>query len=301
MGSGPKRVTDARSALPRGTSAAADTPSLDWEGRLYVGLRVACVPAAIRQDLMRALGEVGVEAEFYLRLPRELAAHSAWAPSVGEQFLRGLESSAGRLTRAAAALEVAAQSYLTALEGGYAGVRAESDQTDAWWPPFDGYAPTGESIELLLRRCGFAYRHVVAVHLASNIEAIAEQMALTLHALRTLPPAGTVPASALYRGLYELSAALHGYIVAHHIADVNERTPGLLSGIAHLRDLAQREDTALEADIAWAQGQYAFVRDLSTQNAGGTPPWADGALREWRETMTALERLRSGAATAFDR
>lgn len=295
MGYGPGRAPHASPAQAHGGHAAETAPS-DWDGRLYTGLRVASVPAAIRQNLTHALGEAGVEAEFYLRLPRDLAASAAWSPGGGERFLGGLEASATRLTRVAADLEVATQSYLTALEEGYPDVRAESDQTDAWWPPFDGAAPAGESgepIELLLRRRGFAYRHVVAVHLASNVEAIGEQMALTLHALGTLPPAGTVPASALYRGLYELSSALHGYVVAHHIADMNERTPGLLSGIARLRELTRREDTALDADIAWAQAQYAFVRDLTARDAGRARPGADGALREWRETIAALEALRS--------
>jgi hypothetical protein len=300
MGYGPGRAPHASPTRARDGHAAETAPS-DWDGRLYAGLRVACVPAAIRQDLTHALGEAGVEAEFYLRLPRDLAASAAWSPGGGERFLGGLEASAARLTRVAADLEVATQSYLTALEEGYPSVRAESDQTDAWWPPFDGYEPAGEPIELLLRRRGFAYRHVVAVHLASNIEAIAEQMALTLHALRTLPPAGIVPASALYRGLYELSSALHGYVVAHHIADLNERTPGLLSGIARLREQTRREDTALDADIAWAQAQYAFVRDLTTRDAGGARPAADGALREWRETITALEGLRSSMPNASAR
>lgn len=291
MGYEPGRVPHVPAMQARDAQAAA-APSA-WEGRLYAGLRVACVPPMVRQALTHALGEAGVEAEFYLRLPHDLATSAVWSPDAGERFLRGLEASAARLTHVAANLEVAAQSYLTALEEGYPDVRTESDQADAWWPPFDGYAPAAEPIELLLRRCGFAYRHVVAVHLASNVEAIAEQMALTLHALGTLPPAGTVPASALYRGLYELSSALHGYVVAHHIADLNERTPGLLNGIARLSELTRREDTALEADIAWARTQYTFVRDLTTRDAGGARPGADGALREWRETITALERLRS--------
>lgn len=301
MGSVPRDAMTASPTHQRSVNAAGNAPPQDWERRLYAGLRVACVPPEIRQDLTHALGEVGVEAEFYLRLPRELATPAAWATNGGEHFLRSLEACAARLTRAAASLEVATQSYLTALEAGYPGVRAESDQTDTWWPPFEGYEPAGESIELLLRRCGFAYRHVVAVHLASNIEAVAEQMALTLHALDTLPPAGIVPASALYRGLYELSAALHGYVVAHHIADMNEHTPGLLSGIARLRELTRQEDTRLEADIAWAQAQYAFTRDLIVRDGNGAQPWANGRLQEWREAIASLERLRSRMPSASDR
>src|SRR5262249_30549701 len=145
------------------------------------------------------------------------------------------------------------------------GLLTESDQAEPWWPPFAGYTIPGEPLEVRLRRCGYAYRHVVAARLHANVEAIAEQLAFTLHALVTLPPAGVLPTQWLYSGLYELSGALQGDIIPHYINDVSAESPGLLSGIALLRALDAREDRSLKADIAWAQSQFALARAATDQ------------------------------------
>lgn len=271
-----------------------------WEGRLYAGLRVSCVPPEIRAKLTGALGELGVEAEYFLALIQSFPGMPPHPHERGEAFLLGMEAACHRLMSVASTLEVATQSYLNALEIGYPELRAERD-VEAWWPPFGGYALPGESIELRLRRCGYAYRHVVAVHLASNIEAVTEHVALILHALTTLPPAGVLPAASLYQGLYELSSATQGYIIPHHVTDLNARTPGLLTSIAWLRGLDTREDTSLTSDLAWAHTQYALARQLAAQAKatlspraaqGQTQAWA-AALRDWQDTIAALERLRT--------
>ncbi|HLJ80358.1 MAG TPA: hypothetical protein VKT52_02655 [Ktedonobacterales bacterium] len=273
-----------------------------WEERVYAGLRVVRVPPEIRASLTGALGELGVEAEYFLALIQGFPGVPPYAHERGEAFLLRLEAACHRLMAVAGTLEVATQSYLSALEAGYPGLRTQWD-SDAWWPPFGGYAMRGEPLELRLRRCGFAYRHVVAAHLASNVEAVAEHLALTLHALATLPPAGVLPAASLHQGLYELSSAMQGYIISHHVSDMDERTPGLLTGIAWLRGLDAREDTSLKSDIAWAQAQYNAARQLAARggqpvaagaSAGATPGWVAAALRDWQDTIAALERLRSG-------
>lgn len=273
-----------------------------WEDRLYAGLRVGRVPSEIRAALTGALGELGVEAEYFLALIQGFPGMPPYTHQRGEAFLLRLEAACHRLITVAGAVEVATQSYLSALEAGYPGLSAQRD-ADTWWPPFPGYTPLGESLELRLRRCGFAYRHVVTAHLASNTEAVAEQLALTLHALATLPPAGVLPMAALHQGLYELSSTLQGYLIPRHITDMNEQTPGLLTGIAWLRGLDGSEDTSLDSDIAWAHGEYAVARQHAMRSrqpgsrgksAHEVPSWATSAMRDWQDTIAALERLRSG-------
>ncbi|HLZ22158.1 MAG TPA: hypothetical protein VKQ30_08550 [Ktedonobacterales bacterium] len=300
--------TRARIAVPpiRVRVTAAPTRTADvqresaWEGRLYAGLRVSRVSPEIRAALTGAMGELGVEAEYFLALLQHFPGMPPYPHERGEAFLLRLEAACHRLMSVAGTLEVATQSYLSALEAAYPELRTRWD-TDTWWPLFHGYAPVGEPLELQLRRCGFAYRHVVAAHLASNIEAVGEHLALTLHALTTLPPAGVLPAGSLHQGLYELSSTMQGYIIPHHVADINRQTPGLLTGIAWLRGLEAREDTSLASDIAWAHAQYAFARQIATQGShSGTPgvsseaipAWATAAMRDWQDTIAALERLR---------
>lgn len=272
-----------------------------WESRLYAGLRMGRVPPDIRAALTGALGELGVEAEYFLALIQSFPGMPPYPHERGEAFLLRLEAACHRLIAVAGAVEVATQSYLSALDAGYLGLSAQRDD-DTWWPVFHGFAPAGEALELRLRRCGFAYRHVVAAHLVSNVEAVAEQLALTLHALATLPPAGVLPMASLHQGLYELSSALQGYIIPHHVTDINEQTPGLLTGIAWLRGLDGSEDTSLDSDIAWAHAEFAFARQLATgggqprvpgRPGDAMPSWATTAIREWQETIAALERLRA--------
>ena len=50
--------------------AAAPRDAEDWSSRLFAGLRVAAVPASVREALASALGEMGVEAEYFLALLR---------------------------------------------------------------------------------------------------------------------------------------------------------------------------------------------------------------------------------------
>ena len=275
-----------------------------WDARLYAGLSMPRVPADTRAQLASALGEIGVEAEFFLRQVGALPGPPPHAHVRGEAFLSQLEAAGRRLSRASAALEVAAQSYLTALEAAFPGMRPDDASAAVWWPPAPPFTLPGEPLELRLRRCGYAYRHVVEAHLATNVEAVYEHMALVLHAFTTLPPAGIAPAATLYQGLYELTSMLHGYLVPHHIADVNERAPGLLSSIARLRALDQAQETSLAGDIAWAREQYAVVQRASAIPTQYSPydqsdrtaraPWLAAALREWRETIAALERLQVG-------
>jgi hypothetical protein len=300
--------TRARIAIPplRARTTAAPAPAREprasaWEGRLYSGLRVGRVPPEIRATLTGALGELGVEAEYFLALVQSFPGAPPYPHERGEAFLLRLEAACHRLLSVAGTLEIATQSYLSALEAGYPDVRARWD-ADVWWPSFQGYALPGESIELRLRRCGFAYRHVVTARLASNIESVAEQLALSLHALTTLPPAGVLPTASLYQGLYELSSALQGYIISHHVSDMSKQAPGLLTGIAWLRGLDAREDTSLSSDIAWATAQYTFARQTAQRGGqagspgasyGATQAWAATAMRDWQDTIVALERMRS--------
>src|SRR5262249_26494891 len=151
----------------------------------------------------------------------------------------------------------------------------------------------------------YAYRHVVAAHLGLTLDAVAEEMALILHALNTLPPAGILPTSALYAGLYELTSGLQGFTIPTHITATDEQQPGLLAGIPRLRALDIQEDTTLAADIAWAREQYAFARSVQAgrvaQVAAPSGPrgslsaapdarrWMTVALRDWQDVLAALE------------
>lgn len=260
--------------------------SAAWDGRLEGGLAVARVPQELRATLVRSLGEAGVEAESFLRSLDSLTDRQAASRAAGQGFLLQLEAAALRLPRVAAGFEMAAQGYLTALEAAYPELRTRGEADEVWWPAFPGYALPDGGLELGLRRCGFAYRHVVEAHLASNVEAVAEILALTLHALGSLPPAGILPAKALHQGIYELSSAWQGEMVQGYIFDVRAGTPGLLTGIATLRALDAKEGASLADDLAWARARYDLVRDAQPGQR-----WADHAAREWRETIAALERM----------
>ncbi|WIG60716.1 MAG: hypothetical protein OJF49_003464 [Ktedonobacterales bacterium] len=281
-----------------------------WDSRLYSGLAIPGVALEVRSQLAATLGEAGVEAEYLFLLAQSFPGAAPYTRERGEVFLRRLEAAALRLQRVASAVEIATQSYLAALETTYREVRAASGDTDVWWPPAISMGLRGEPLELRLRRCGFAYRHVVATHLATHLEAVIEQMELLLHALNTLPPAGVIPVTALYQGLYELAFSLQGYVIPRHVLDPDPHTPGLLSGVQQLRALTASDDTSIESDIAWVKAQYAATRAIHT-DSGYLPvmrgdvsvaagAWGQGrltALRDWQDTLAALESLHAGSTT----
>lgn len=295
-----------RASLP---PAPLGAELVGWDARLYPGLRVSSVPAQTRAALAQALGEMGVEAEFFLVAVESFPAQWRYTHAQGETFLRQLEASGQRIAHAAATLEVATQSYLTALAAAYPDLRTVGEADDVWWPPFVGYELTGEPLEARFRRCGFAYRHAQTVYLSSHVEAVAEQMALTLYALSSLPPAGVAPMRALYQGLYELSSALQGDVVAHHITGVSARYPGLLASVARLRTLDAQEDTSLESDLAWAHAQYAQARNAyanlggahANANTHDARAWAAQTAQEWRQVVGFLDYLRVSAPTGSGR
>jgi hypothetical protein len=296
---------------------ATTTRTDRWEGRLYAGLRVQAVPADARSNLARALGALGVEAEHFLAVVDEFtrrSARPAGAREEGERFLWQLEASARRLAAEAQPFEVAAQAYLAALEAHYPELIGGA-AADVWWPAVPTAQPPGAPLELALRERGFAYRHVVAAHVANNVEEIAEALGLLLHALRTLPPAGVLPVSTLYGGIYALAAQFQGHLVPHHLGDLSAETPGLLSGLQRLRALDAAEDRSVAADLAWAREQLEEVRRAAPAPptpargglaglfrrpargpAGGAAAWAARVEREWRETIAALEALPADAA-----
>jgi hypothetical protein len=314
--------------------AVTQAHDVRWDERLYPGLAVAAVPGEVRAALAQALGALGVEAEHFLQLVASFTRGGPAGPTTraaGEAFLWQLDASARRMAADAESFELAAQSYLAALESAAPEVRASrpadggtlADQAEPWWSASDATSPMGEPLELALRRCGYAYRHVVAAHLAAHVEAIGEYLALLLHALRTLPPAGVLPLPTLYAGLYELTATFQGHLVPHHLSDLSPDRPGLISGIALLRQLDATEDRSIAADLTWARGQLAEVertaanlpasataqpRPSAWQGLTGlfrrepangasrpvTPrAWAEDAQREWRATIGALETLRA--------
>lgn len=305
-----------------------------WDTRIFPGVDVPAVPHETRDQLAQALGALGVEAEYALRLfapftrgiPRQPATRAE-----GEQFLWQLDALARRLIVAANDFEVATQSYLNALEllnpelrpsVGHDGTWDDT-LAPAWWPPSDPSGIDDGLVELSLRRCGYAYRHVVQAYLATNIAGIGEHLALLSHALETLPPAGVLPLANLYAGLYELAEALQGHMVPHYLRDVSPAMPGLLTGLTRLRELDATEDRSIDADLLWARAQLAHADLLAAKqpaaisstgdvakrgllaifrrkpspvpsglNKSSAAAFAVQATREWTETIVALEALR---------
>lgn len=295
----------------RNAQGGAEMAKLGWEQRLYAGLRLPGIDES-QVALARALGEMGVEAEFFLLLTGSEASLAGATRAVADHFLRQLEDSSMRIATSATTLEVATQGYLAALEVRYSQSHLADVPAEPWWPTFSGFTLAGESLEIRMRRCGYAYRHVVAAHLGSNIEAIAEQLALTLHALHTLPPAGVLPISALYQGLYELSSALQGHVVPHHITESAPESPGVLMGLGLLHLLDQQEDHSIPADITWIQSQLAQAREtlarlgvkrspiaalarLGAKHAPLMTPdaaaWVARSIRDWEDALTQLTAL----------
>ncbi|HEU5347891.1 MAG TPA: hypothetical protein VFU63_04695, partial [Ktedonobacterales bacterium] len=141
-----------------------------WEKRLYTGLRLPGMDAP-QLALARALGEIGVEAEFFLLLTGSGVSLSGDTRLVADHFLRQLEDSCIRICAAATTFEVAVQGYLNALDARFPQAHLADMVAEPWWPAFFGYVPVGESLEIRLRRCGYSYRHAVAAHLERNLEA----------------------------------------------------------------------------------------------------------------------------------
>lgn len=284
-----------------------------WERRIYSGLLFSDIPDDVREALSRALGAAGVEAEHLLRLLATFPGPSGPSPAAGAHLLDQLQSFARRFLDAANSLELATQSYLTALQLAEAGA-IEPTGGEPWWPPFAGYAAGGESLELRLRRCGYSYQQAVALRIGPLIEALAEQMALLLHALRTLPPAGTVSTQVLARGLDELADAMQGDVAQHLLRDMSDEYLGLPSAIARLQASAAPDaataKASLAADLAWARAEYertvasapgaserpskpGFFARLFGGSAriDASQRWSASAAREWRELIAALEAL----------
>lgn len=289
-----------------------------WEARIYPGLQLEAAPIETRQALASALGVVGVEAEYLLRLLEDFPGVAGPSAAAGAALLARLEAFAARLVLVATELEVATQAYITSVtESGVGAQRPpgadEPTEAEPWWPPFDGWALSGEPLALRLRRCGYSYRQLVAVRLPDTVETIAERLALVLHALDTLPPAGTLPVAALAQGLAELADAVQGDVVPHFIRDLSPSYPGLPTAIERLRRLATKEDRSLAGDIAWARQQYAAVAGAAAvaktsapgvfarlfggssaraaRASGGTARWAEQAAQEWRALIAALEAI----------
>lgn len=282
-----------------------------WEQRLFVGLQWPGMDEPTLA-LARALGEVGVEAEFFLLLTGSETSLSGANRASADIFLQQLEVSCRHICSAAASLEVATQGYLAALDGRFPQARLAHTPSDPWWPKFAGFTASSEPLELKLRRCGYSYRHVVETHLASTIDAISEQLALTLHALQSLPPAGVAPVGALYHGLDELSSALQGHVAPHHITETAAESPGVLAGVQLLRHLDQQQDHSIQADITWVQQQLGLAREtlaqlgvkrspmgalarLGLRKAPPTPPdtaaWVARSIREWEDALKQLTAL----------
>ena len=308
-------ATSATSATSAMAATAGRIPAMaggGWETRLPSALRLHGIARDVQAHEVAALGAAGVEAEFFLRLLRDFPGRDprAHTHAQGTAFLGQLEAWAYRLIAAGAALEVATQGYLAALDGAFPAASGTNGDADVWWPPLPPLVLGGEPLELRLRRCGYAYRHVVAVRLASTIETLAEHLAQLLQALLTLPPAGVLPAAALYAGLSELTATLQGYLIPHQLAGRDARTPGLLPAIARLRQLDATEPSTLASDIVWARAQYATARAAVTQaralpraprGAARPAPLPPGVLREWQATIASLEALDSSPAGAMRR
>lgn len=297
MGSGQTRATVVVPTVhPRPTGAPVFATSLAWESRVYAGLRLRAVPQETRTALVAILGEIGVEAEHFLTLEATFPGNTPPSRALADMFLLRMESSARRLCAGAAALEIATQSYLSALEAIDPSLRSPREAERVWWTESAGGASSATPLELRLRACRYAYRHVVAARLASNVEAIVEQLTLILHAMGALPPAGILPLHVLYGGLYSLSSMLQGYLVPNHITSVNQELPGLFSSIARLRLLASVEDTSIESDLVWARSQYTRASQLQLSLPGGTgqgaAQWARSAAGEWLECIRALETIR---------
>lgn len=286
-----------------GQSAQEEASSRDWSGRIYDGLRVRDVSPEIHGVLVQATGEIGTEAEFYLSVLAAFLSDGRANQAVGDRFLRQIEMSAYRLATSAELFEIAVQSYLRSVELLAPGMRERVSAAPVWWTDRAWSDERDVAIEMRLRACGYPYRVVVGLQLPVHIESMAQQLALVLHALQCMPPAGVLPFEELCAGLYELASIVQGDVALRHIRDVSSSYPGLLSSIAQLRAFAAQGDCSLASDIAWAQAQYASVVDqsrrlsaqrLAPQSPGqaGLLDWTSHAAHEWMTVIRALEQMR---------
>src|SRR6185437_15624597 len=119
---------------------ATDQLAPHWDQRLYAGVRVEAVPAERRAALVRAVGALGVEAEYFLATVRAFLApapRAARTREAGEVFLWQLETSAARLRPAAETFELATQAFLAALDESdpelRAGAGTQAAGAEPWW------------------------------------------------------------------------------------------------------------------------------------------------------------------------
>lgn len=292
------------STLP--TTQRARSPWEGWETHIYPGLQIAAVPSDSRARLAQALGQAGVEAEFFLQLVKDFQASDQATLAAAENFLRNLEACGIRLLVTSADLEIATQGYLAALEEGFPTSGVAKDEDEPWWPAWTGEQAVETSVEWRLRACGYAYRHVVATRLSAILDGLADQLAFTLHALATLPPAGVAPIPSLYQGLYEISLAFQGDIAPQRIGDISPQYPGLMTSLVALRGLHEREDTSLASDITWAHAQLASTATKPLGLAARVRGWIgvsassaqdDSPHAEWRRVAQTLEQMRASSGS----
>lgn len=290
-----------------------------WDSRLVRGMALPGIAPETGDALVTALGALGCEAEYGIDLLHSNATLPRPTQSQGDHWLRQCYGLCQRLIRLSAEYEVAAQSYLTALERldgqvavlptAQAGASRDSwsaqfDATpDVWWPERGDIALAGEPWDFWLRRAGYSYRHVVTVGLTEHLEALSDALHLVLHALHTLPPGGVLTHASLALGLHMLSATFEGDLIPHHMLDIDDRHVGLLTGIAAIARL-QTGSASLPTDIAWARGELERARVILASGRNGpgrtTRPitsvtgnlWAQQLVAEWTTTVALLESLR---------
>ncbi len=271
------------------------SPRGAWEARLEHGLRLPGIAPEIADALILALGDLGCEAEFGLRLTGISGALPQPTRAQGEAWLRQIAAFGQRLARVSARFHVAAQSMIAALGGG-------AGEAEAWWPAAGAVAPEGEPIEIWLRRAGFPLRHVVSIGLPERLEALAEALDTLLHALHTLPPSGVVTRATLAQGMDTLATLFGGDLIPHHVRDLDAFHAGLVTGALTIARIPQAA-SSVEGDLRWAEGELTRARMLANGSARTTQPlpgttgnlWAQRLVREWEHTLAALGTIRAEA------
>ena len=293
-----------------------------WDMRLVRGIAMHGIAPESSDALVATLGALGCEAEFgqtLLRISEEVPRPTH---AQGEQWLRQCYGLCQRLSHLSMDFEVAAQSYLNALDlldarpvsphPSTSGDRSKSHDSwsaqfdatpDVWWPERGDIALESEPLDIWLRRAGFSYRHIVTIGLPEHFEALAEALGLVLHALQTLPPSGVLARTSLALGLQMLSSTFEGDLIPHHMQDIDQRHVGLLTSLATIAQLDGNE-ARIEHDIAWAQAELARAREMLVVKRGVgrvTRPltlvtgnlWARQLVAEWERTVAQLESMRA--------